>query len=231
MLFPLFLVGSLGVAWIYRELLWAVFSSASAVRDTVEAAGNWGIALFIALQFLQVVVFVIPGEIVQIAGGWLFGMAEGSLFSAVGICAGSLANFAVARIFGRRFVETLFGFRTLDRFEGINRSRRAAVSFFVLFVVPGIPKDALCFVAGLTSMRPLTFVAVSMVGRLPGIVGSSVMGKAAFDGRYALFAAVAVAATLLFILGALFKERIHDLAASLARRAPVSERGRPREGA
>lgn len=231
--FPLFIIGSIAAAWLFRDRLFSVFSSAARVRETVEAAGSWGAALFVALQILQVVVFVIPGEIVQIAGGWLFGVLRGSALSIVGICAGSIVNFLVARVLGKRFVETLFGARALDRFEGINRTKRASVAFFLLFLIPGIPKDALCFAAGLSSMRPLAFLAVSMAGRLPGIVGSSVMGQAAYDGRYILLVAVAAAASLLFGFGAVFRERIHDRVAAMAvRREPASsEEERRREGA
>ncbi len=222
--FPLIIVSMLVGAWLFREPLISVFSSPERVRSMVAKSGPWGAALFIALQTLQVVVFVIPGEIVQVAGGWLFGVFRGVLFSVAGIGLGAAIDFALARAFGRPFAAALFGAAALDRLDGIVRSNRSAAVFFILFVVPGIPKDALCYAAGLSSISPAVFLAVSMAGRLPGIVGSSVIGRAASDGRYQLAVGIAAAAAVLFVLGAVFKDRIHD---ALARRAageePVSE--------
>lgn len=225
------IVASIAAAWIFRGRLFAVFSSADRVRAAVEGAGAWSVVAFIALQVVQVVVFIIPGEFVQIAGGWIFGAALGSLYSSLGIALGSMFNFALARLFGRRFVAALFGLKALDRFDCIVRSRRAAGAFFLLFAIPGLPKDALCFVAGLSGMRPLAFAAVSMLGRLPGIVGSSIMGQAVSDGRYGLLAAIAVGAAALFLLGAVFKDRLHDAVSASARGELNGEPERLREEA
>jgi uncharacterized membrane protein YdjX (TVP38/TMEM64 family) len=119
-------------------------------------------------------------------------------------------DFALARVLGKRFVAGLFGERKLERFDRITNSPRAEAAFFLLFVIPGMPKDVLCFVAGLSTLRPLTFLLVSMLGRVPGIVGSAVMGAAAYEGRTILLVTVAALAAVLFGLGAIFKDRIHD---------------------
>jgi uncharacterized membrane protein YdjX (TVP38/TMEM64 family) len=221
-LFPLFIIATLISAWIFRDRLFALFASPARIRTAIESAGPWGVVLFIAMQVLQVVVFILPGEVVQVAGGWLFGVFRGTVFSLIGITIGSIFNFAFARIFGKKFVETLFGARTLQRFGDITSSPKAAAAFFFLFVIPGIPKDVLCFIAGLSSMRLLSFFIVSMVGRLPGILGSTVMGQAASDGRYGLMITVAVISVVLFVLGAIFKDRIHDTISIRFRHGPKS---------
>lgn len=215
--FPLVVVALLGAAFAFRDLLLPVFGSAKGLRAAVEGAGPWGPALFVGLQIVQVVVFVLPGEIVQIAGGYLFGALEGTLLSVLGIAIGSMLDFAAARLLGTRFVAALFGNEKLERFDALMASKRAEVSFFLLFVIPGIPKDLLCFVGGLSAMRPATFLAVSMIGRLPGIAGSAVMGAAASDGRPGLFAAVALVAAVLFVAGLLARDSIHDAVSSIAR--------------
>jgi len=213
--FPALFAAMFGVVWIFRVQLYDLFSDPAHVRAAVERAGVWSPALFVLLQVFQVIVFMVPGEILQIAGGWLFGILPGSLLSIVGISLGSMVDFALARVLGKRFVKGLFGNQKLERFDRITHSPRAEAAFFLLFVIPGMPKDVLCFVAGLSTLRPATFLLVSMLGRVPGIVGSAVMGAAAYEGRTILLVFVAATAAVLFGLGAVFKDRIHDWIVSM----------------
>jgi uncharacterized membrane protein YdjX (TVP38/TMEM64 family) len=215
-LFPLFIASLFLAAWVFRSPLAEVFSSLETLRASVAAAGMWGPALFVALQALQVVVFFIPGELVQLAGGALFGVAAGTLLSVAGIAVGSVVVFSVSRALGAAFVAAIFGGERTARLGGLARSPRAAAAFFLLFAIPGIPKDLLCFVAGLSRMRLASFLAVSLVARLPGIVGSSVMGDAASEGRLGILFGLLGVASLLFVLGILFRERLYSFILSIA---------------
>lgn len=214
--FPLFIAALFLAAWVFRASLSNVFSSLETLRASVAAAGMWGPAFFVALQALQVVVFFIPGELVQIAGGALFGVAAGTLLSLAGIAVGSVVVFAVSRALGAAFVAAIFGKERTARLGGLARSPRAAAAFFLLFAIPGIPKDLLCFVAGLSRMRLTSFLAVSLVARLPGIVGSSVMGDAASEGRLGILFGILGVASLLFVLGILFREKLYSFILSIA---------------
>jgi len=200
-IFPLLIGSTIAVVIIFRTEIWAVFSSSENIRSAVE---GWGIAAplaFIGLQFIQVVIFVIPGEVPQIAGGYLFGMWWGALYSVIGIFLGSSFNFLLARIFGVPFVSALFKEEQLRKFDTITRSPRAQIAFFLLFAIPGLPKDVLCYVAGLSPMRYAAFAVVSMVGRLPGIVGSAGMGGAAAASRWVTAGIILGIASVLFVLG------------------------------
>lgn len=207
-IFPLLIGSTLAVVIIFRSEIWQIFSSSENIRNAVE---RWGIAAplaFIGLQFIQVVIFVIPGEVPQIAGGYLFGIWWGTLYSVIGILLGSSFNFLLARVFGVPFVSTLFKEEQLRKFDKITRSPRAQIAFFLLFVIPGIPKDVLCYVAGLSPMRYAAFVVVSMVGRLPGIIGSAGMGGAAAASKWVTAGIILGIASVLFVLGLIFRERL-----------------------
>ncbi|MDP3177607.1 MAG: hypothetical protein Q8M76_06865, partial [Spirochaetaceae bacterium] len=93
--FPLFLGLILGSVFVFRDQFISIFRDREAIRTWVEGKGPWGPLLFMGLQVLQVVVFVVPGEIVQVAGGYVFGMWLGAFYSIVGLCAGSALNFLV----------------------------------------------------------------------------------------------------------------------------------------
>ncbi len=163
-------------------------------------------------------IFVIPGEIVQVAGGYVFGFWQGTLLSLVGITIGSVVNFLAGRLLGRPFVESIFAKEKIEAVEKATGSGKAAAGFFLLFVIPGIPKDVLCYVAGMTALGFPSFMAVSMLGRLPGILGSSLIGSAAYDQNYRAALVVLIIASVLFFAGLVFKERIEGLLARLFHR-------------
>jgi uncharacterized membrane protein YdjX (TVP38/TMEM64 family) len=216
--FPLFVCLVVALVLVFRNQLWGLFKDREAVRAWIGGRGAWGPAAYIGLQIIQVVIFVIPGEIVQVAGGYVFGFGLGSLYTVIGIGLGSLFNFYAGRLLGRPFVESLFPKEKIEEVERVTGSGKGAAGFFLLFVIPGIPKDVLCYVAGVSKLRLLAFLAVSMAGRLPGILGSSYMGSAAYSGAYRGAIIVFAIAAALFALGLIFKERIRDFIARLLRK-------------
>ncbi len=216
--FPLFILLIIGAAIVYRDQLMALFRDREALRAWIEARGAWGSLAFVGLQIIQVIVFIIPGEFVQVAGGYVYGLWYGSFLSIAGIMAGSAFNFYMGRILGRPFVEGLFAKERIESIEKVTASGKAAAGFFLLFIIPGIPKDALCYVAGVSGLGFPVFFGISMFGRLPGIFGSSFMGSAAHDRSYAAALAILTVAALLFCLGLFFRERIEGLLVRLLHR-------------
>ena len=216
--FPLLFVVMITLVVVFRRSLWEIFSSPQQLRDWV---GEWGVAaplIFIALQILQVVIFIIPGEVPQIAAGYLFGFWWGTLYSVGGIAAGSAVNFWLARWLGVPFVRRLFKPQSIETVNRIAGSSRAQIGFFLLFLIPGIPKDILCYVAGLSPMRFFYFLGVSTLGRLPGIVGSTLIGSAAAEKRWVVVITLSAAALALFLAGFLLRDRIHDVIVRWTRR-------------
>ena len=209
--------GLIALAVVYRKQLWTVFRSPEHLRAWVSSFGAAAPLVFIGLQALQVIIFVIPGEVPQIAGGYLFGIWSGALLSIVGIAIGSSVSFALARLLGVPFVWQFFSPPQIQRARGMADSRRSKIVMFLLFVIPGIPKDILCYVSGLSRMGYLAFLALSMAGRTPGILGSALMGDAAAGKRWILAGSVFAGATVLFVVGYLFRDRISALLERISR--------------
>lgn len=216
--FPLFIALMVALVLIFRQELWAFFLDRDGIRSWILARGVWGPLAYIGMQVIQVLIFVIPGEFVQVAGGYVFGFWLGSLYTLIGVTLGSIANFYAGRLLGRPFVESIFAPEKIERVESLIGSDRGSAGLFLLFVIPGIPKDVLCYVAGIASMGLRVFLAVSMAGRTPGILGSAYMGSAAYAGAYRSAAVVLVAAVILFALGFIFKNRIHGFIERILRR-------------
>ena len=216
--FPRVIVVGAVVVWVFRTQLYEIFASPARLRDWVVAQGYVAPLVFIVLQFGQVVLFIIPGEVAQAAGGYLFGMWGGMLYSVVGILLGSTFNFYLARLLGVPFVTAVFGAERLSRFDKVLTSRRATIAFFLLFLIPGVPKDALCYVAGLSTLRFPVFMLISTVGRLPGIAGSSALGGAAANRMWVTVGTIIAVALVLFVAGLVYRERLHLLVERLISR-------------
>ena len=156
--------------------------------------GPAGPLICIGLQFLQVVIFAIPGEFTQIAAGYVFGTWWGFLYSTIGILLGSAFDFGFAKAVGRPVIERILGPKRLAGIDRSLQSRKGLVAMFVLFLVPGMPKDAASYAAGLTALRFPVFVVVSTFARMPALLLSTMFGAVAYDGDYESMAWIAAAA-------------------------------------
>ncbi len=202
---------------MFRQELTAVFRNPETVEQWIAALGTEARLVFLLVQIFQVVVFIVPGEVVQIAGGYLFGIAEGALWSTAGIAVGATVNYWIGRWSGRAFIERFLTEKAAARFTAIATSPRGRLGFFLLFVIPGIPKDVLCYVAGGAAMGFWGFVLISTVGRLPGIIGSAVIGGTAAAEQWFVSVSVFALAVVLFLLGLLFRRRLEGFVERLTR--------------
>lgn len=211
LLFPLFLGLIIFVFIVFRGTLNQIFKSLDMMREFVLDFEMAGPAVFMLLQFVQVVIFVIPGEIIQIAGGYLFGVWAGTLFSIIGITAGGTFNFYAARFLGTPFVKRVMGKKLVTQFDEFNKTPNARLGYFLLFAIPGIPKDVLSYVIGISQLKFRWFLVVSTVGRLPALFASVVIGDAiAHDNWPLAIVLISVAATL-FLVGVLFRKKIEKM--------------------
>lgn len=221
--FPLFILGILALAVIYREPIGGVLGSEERLEEAIASTGVGAPVVLVLVQILQVVIFIIPGEVVQIAAGYLFGVFGGAGLSVAGILVGSAVNFGVGRWLGRPFIASVTREATLKRIDDIVGRRGARIGFFLLFVIPGIPKDVLCYVAGSAGavMTFPVFLLYSMIGRLPGILGSAVIGATAAEGNVVVAAALLGTAVVLLVLGVSFQRQLertlHRIAESITR--------------
>lgn len=153
-------------------------------RSWVDGHGALGCAAYAAMVFLQVVVAIIPGEPLEIAGGYAFGAWWGTVLCLIGAVLGSAAVFALVRRWGRPLAEVVFPKEKLDKLQFLHSSPKRTALLWLIFTAPGTPKDLLCYFAGLTDMKWRTWLLIATVGRLPSIVTSTVGGGALGDRNY-----------------------------------------------
>lgn len=170
--------------------------------------GGMSILVFIGLQMLQVIIAAIPGEFIQIAGGFVFGTFLGTVYSVVGILLGAILAFFIARLLGIAAINKFFSKATLDRFKFLTENKKSEAVIFLLFLIPGLPKDILVYIAGLSPIKPLRFFTIYLIARMPGLIGSSLIGANIQQKNYFVAIMIFVLSCLLFLVGFFWKDAI-----------------------
>lgn len=199
-------VATTGTVIFFRLGLVSILSDRERLIDTVRSFGASGVVVFILLQVTQVLVAPIPGEVSGFVGGFLYGGGRGLLYSTVGLTLGSVAAFGLGRAFGRPLVERIARKETLEKYDFVMENRGIWVSF-LLFLIPGFPKDLFCYLLGTSRMPFAAFLAISSVGRLLGTAILSMSGSLARDREFWLLGLVAAVAALLVLASVLYRER------------------------
>ena len=166
-----------------------------AFRAWVRAHGLLGDLAFVGMMVLQVIVAVIPGEPLEIAAGYAFGIWEGTLLCVLGTAIGGCLVFWFVRTLGVRVVEFFFPREKIENLKFLKDEKKVDLIAFILFLIPGTPKDLLTYAAGLTKMRFTTWLVITSVARAPSIITSTIGGNALGTQKY-LFAGVVFAVTL-----------------------------------
>lgn len=187
-----------------------IFFKKEEARAFIESLGPFSFLGFILIQAAQVVLAPIPGEVTGILGGYCFGMFCGVLLSTTGLTLGSLIAFGLSKKFGRPLVEKLVDKSVLNRFDYLLESK-GSFFIFMLFLLPGVPKDYLCFILGLGHLSWLEFFVVSTVGRLLGTIGLTLGGGYLRYEEYGKLVVLIVIVGVLSVLAFVFRERIEAL--------------------
>lgn len=172
------------------------------LSELLTSYGATSVFLFIALQITQVVISPLPGDVTGLIGGYLYGPFLGTVYSTIGLCIGSWAAFVLARSFGLPFVERIIRPSRIRQYDAFLEHKGLAIAF-IFFLIPGFPKDTLCYILGLSHMRTATFLVISTAGRLLGTIMLSVFGSFARNNRFWPLAAL-LAVTGLCLLAAYF---------------------------
>jgi uncharacterized membrane protein YdjX (TVP38/TMEM64 family) len=166
--------------WLMREYL----ADPDLVRERIGEHYFLGALALVLISAAQVVVALVPGEVVEIAAGYVFGSWIGSFLCLVGIVLGSSTTILLVRRFGARFVHAFYPKEKIDALPIINDPAKRNLLTFILFVIPGTPKDLFTYAIGLTDMSIPLYIALTTVARFPSVILSTVSGNAVGDENY-----------------------------------------------
>lgn len=198
---PANILGPLGEEFHQLE---EIYSSGERLRGFLLLLGPHSSAIFVLLQAFQVVLSPIPGELTGVVGGYVYGTTIGFILSSIGLSLGSWIAFELARIFGKPLVERWVSKDFLGKFDFLTTCAGTTLCF-VLFLFPGLPKDYLCYLLGLSPMRLTTFLLISTFGRMPGTYMLTLQGATIRNQDYTWAVAVAVVAVSVLFLAYLYR--------------------------
>lgn len=163
---------------------WLRSFSQEGFRDYIQSFGPLGWIVLLGLQFLQVFIALIPGELLETAAGFAFGPWIGTAICYLGIGIASALIFTLTRRYGVKLVEVFVSREKINELRFLNTERKRNNLIFLLFFIPGTPKDLLTYFVGLTDIRIGTFLLLSMVARIPSMVSSTFGGHLLGEENY-----------------------------------------------
>lgn len=209
------LLGMLLLAWFFRHEIasalitaYGWISNREQVERFIAGFGNAAPIAFMTLQLLQVILAPVPGEATGFIGGYLFGSFKGFVYSSLALTAGSWINFTIGRFLGKRYVRRWIPAHKLARFDRLVK-RQGVILLFILFVIPGFPKDYLCLFLGITAIPLNVFLVIASIGRMPGTLMLSLQGEFLFNKNYVVFTVISTVTVLVAFLTIRYREPIY----------------------
>lgn len=202
---------------ILRAPIARAFTERDHLVAEIRGAGPWGPLVLIGLSVVQTIVAPIPGQAINFVGGYLFGLGPGLLYSWAGLVLGSTLAMVLARYAGRPLAERIVGRTRLAKVDALARGRGLRF-FFLFFLIPGLPDDVLCFVAGFTPLPLRVLVLLSATARLPGLLGAVWLGAYAEQMPWPLWLVLGGSSAMALWAIWRYGDRIQDALLKLAGR-------------
>jgi uncharacterized membrane protein YdjX (TVP38/TMEM64 family) len=168
----------------YRQSFYQMILQPEKLRASLNNAGYWAPAFFIIFAAVQVILMIWPAPM-ELVGGYAFGAAWGLVYSVLGIALGSMVAFLLGRWLERRYISRQVGPDNMRLVRKLMK-REGALAAFLIFLLPGVPKDFLCYMFGMTHMPLAFFLAAATLARLPGTFLFTFQGGELSAGHYGL---------------------------------------------
>ena len=175
-------------------------------KDYIQNLGLKGWFALLAIQVLQIFIAFIPGEIIEVLSGILYGSIGGLLTCLLGILIGSILIYYTIKLFANKYI---IKYREkLKTYSFLNNPKKIIIYFFILFLIPGLPKDIFIYLVPFLPIKFITFLIVSLIARIPSILSSTIIGTSLIEGNYLLSIIIFAVFAILGITGILFNDKI-----------------------
>lgn len=188
------------VAWALRGPMAKFVTEPQLFREWIDQQGVWGMVAYVAMLVVQVILAIIPGEPLEIVGGYAFGPVWGTVLCVLGATLGSIIVYMLVKHFGMKIVTLFFSKEKIESLKFLKSSPKRNILFMIIFIIPGTPKDLLCYFIGLTDIDFMTMLLICSLGRLPSIITSTVGGDALGTANY-MWAIVVFVVTAIISIG------------------------------
>ncbi len=161
-----------------------IASSGVEFRDFIQSYGFFGFFVAMGIQFLQVFIALIPGEVIEIGIGFAYGWLWGTLLCLSGVGLASYIIFSLVKKFGVKLVEIFISSDKINELRFINSEEKLKRFVFIVYLLPGTPKDLLTYFLGLTKMNIRDFLSITLFARIPSVVSSVIGGNLIGEKQY-----------------------------------------------
>ncbi len=199
--FAVFIVFFLVLAWAIGKPMLEFVSEPEKFREWIDTHGIWGRVAFVGMTVLQIVIAIIPGEPLEMVAGYAFGGFEGTILCIIANIIGGVIIFALVRTWGVKFVELFFSRKKILSLKFLKDKRKLNILVYLLFILPGTPKDLLSYFAGLTNISWGAWLFITSVARIPSIITSTLLGGALGTQKYKLAIIVLIATLIVSGIG------------------------------
>jgi len=177
-------------------------------KEWVSDMGTAGLLAVFGIQVLQIVIAIIPGEPVEVVAGVLYGTISGTLICLLGCILASSIIFTLSKRFGKRLLYHMFSEEKVNSWRWLQDSKKVDTATFILFFIPGTPKDMLTYMVGVSEMKRGKFLVISTLARIPSILSSTMAGSAMRQGEWEISILVFALTGIVGIAGILYKDKM-----------------------
>ena len=199
-IFILIMVLATVLLWPYISIL-STDEGRAEFKAYIDGIGVLGWFVTLGIQLLQIFIAFIPGEPVELMLGFVWGPWIGLLTCLLGIFIGTLVIFLLVKRFGRPFVRKIVGDKDLSTYKFLSDPKKIDLTVFVLFFIPGTPKDALTYIAPLAPIKPARYLLIATLARIPSVITSTLLGDSIAEGEYLIAVIVFAVTALISVIG------------------------------
>lgn len=178
-----------------------------ALQEYIHQKGAWGVVILLGLQIAQVIIAFIPGEVIEVLSGLLYGTFYGYIICTVGMLLGTVIIFYTVRALGFSYINTALGEQKLSKYHFLQDTKKLELVIFLLFFIPGTPKDLLTYFIPFTKIKPSTFFIINTVARVPSILSSTYAGASISQGKWLQTVVVFTLIGIVGIVGIMLNDR------------------------
>lgn len=171
------------------------------ITAQLDRLGIWGPVVFMLLNIVQVLLAIIPGGPFEVAAGALWGPVWGTIMCDIAMSTGGVVTFLFVKKFGIKFIELFTTREKIESVKFLKANKKSTTLLFLFFLLPGTPKDLMCYVVGLTDIKLPTWILINLVGRFPAILLSALGGSALGEQKYGIVIAAIVVIVVLYFVG------------------------------
>ena len=163
--------------FLYQPMM-QIFENPQLLRKQLQNYGLWGQIFLTCIMILQVIFVFLPGEIVEIMAGFIYDPIHGLMLCLIGCAIGSFLIFTFVKKWGQPFIEHFISREDMKQAHFLHNPQKRNTLCFLIFLIPGTPKDLLTYLISLTEMKRSTFLFITTIARIPSIITSTIGGHA-----------------------------------------------------